>query len=334
MSDQEQPKINQNETKLVIKKYVEELVPYDISVIGHGKGFTNLTSTMCYHNSLMQCILSLPAVYKAILKTKFQHFLTNTLKRLWEVYYEFAENKNDELDQLNQKLWQAIIQISKQRSDLRQFDTGQQDASEGLLLFLSVIEKSVPDLYVRFEHMYSHVIYCVDCQAKKTVKKKGTIIHVKQSFKSNQHPMFASFRQPNTLNEYIISHDSHIEGYICEKCKSKKDKFSLYVIQGLPEILPILFEKYHDKTETKFPEELTFHSAIPGRMLVYRLVAQCEHSGGQGGGHYWAITQRSNGVVNLNDARVTPSVFTPTTNTYMIFYHYVGSREIIKLLQT
>lgn len=328
--DPSRNKINQDETKQVVKKYAEALIPYDISLIGHGKGFLNSTSTMCYHNSLMQCLLSLPSIYKVITKTKYEHFLTNTLRRLWEVYYNFTESKANELDELNKKLWHTVIQISKQRADLKQFDTGQQDANEGLLLFLSVIEKSVPDLYILFEHMYFHIIYCIDCQTQKTIKKKGTIIHVKQSFKSHQHPMFATFKQPNSLNEYIIKHDSYIEGYTCEKCKSKKAKFSLNLIQGLPEILPILFEKYHDKSETKFPEELTFNSINPGKNLIYRLVAQCEHSGTQSGGHYWAVAQRSNGVINLNDSRISPSMFAPTINTYMVFYHYVGERTTKK----
>ena len=60
-------KINQDET---IKKYAEALIPYDISLIGHGKGFLNSTSTMCYHNSLMQCLLSLPSIYKVIVTGK------------------------------------------------------------------------------------------------------------------------------------------------------------------------------------------------------------------------------------------------------------------------
>lgn len=310
-------------------KHANVLIPYDLTEIRRGRGFTNFTGTMCYHNSLMQCILSLPAIYKILSETPYQHFLTQTLKQFWESYHNPSEETtNTQVNELNQKLWNTIIEISKKRADIKQFDRGQQDANEGFMFFLSVIEKTVPDLYSLFEHVYSNIIYCVDCSAQLRVEKKGTVIHVNHSPETNQHPMFSKFPQPKTLNEYIISHSSHIVGYKCEKCDSRKDKLSINLIRGVPEILTVLFEKYYDKTEMNFPEELAFCSNTPNENLVYRLVAQCEHSGNQGGGHYWAIVQRSNGVVNLNDNSVSSAVFKPTSNTYMVFYHYVGKRSI------
>ncbi len=321
-TDKQEVKLKQDET---VQKYVEPLIKYSSYCIKKGKGFVNSTSTMCYHNSLMQCLLSLPSIYKVISNSKKQHFLTNSLKKLWELYYGLNGQEDDtQLNQLNQKIWNAIIEISKQRADKKTFDQGQQDANEGLLLFLSVVEQALPELYVLFEHVYWHIIYCVDCDTQKTVKKKGTIFHVKQSFKTDQHPMFSQFKQPSNLNEYLICHDSYIVSYKCEKCQSIKPKFSINLIRGLPEILPVLFEKYSEKTLTPFPLELYFKSAKPGISLAYKLFAQCEHSGNQGGGHYWAIAERSNGVIRLNDSSISPAVFEPTLNTYMVFYHYIG----------
>ena len=95
----------------------------------------------------------------------------------------------------------------------------------------------------------------------------------------------------------------------------------------IPEILPIIFKKYDNKmkkleVKTLFPEKLEFTASGGKKKLVYKLVAQCEHSGTLNGGHYYAIGLRKDGWKLLNDSFVTDGTPGPTNNTYMVFYHF------------
>jgi ubiquitin C-terminal hydrolase len=93
----------------------------------------------------------------------------------------------------------------------------------------------------------------------------------------------------------------------------------------VPEILPIVFKKYMNKSITPFPATLEFVSNGIQTKLIYKLVAQSEHSGNMMGGHYWAICQRKSDWQTLNDLSVSSGQAGPTINTYMIFYHYAKS---------
>jgi hypothetical protein len=52
------------------------------------------------------------------------------------------------------------------------------------------------------------------------------------------------------------------------------------------------------------------------------------------GGHYWAICLRREcnnlKFKNLNDSSVSNAIAGPTPNSYMIFYHYIGTEDITK----
>jgi hypothetical protein len=65
----------------------------------------------------------------------------------------------------------------------------------------------------------------------------------------------------------------------------------------IPEVFIVQYKKYNAKWSSASPEILKFkHSK---NKLLYQLVSQSQHSGGQSGGHYWSISKRNGGVFKL-----------------------------------
>lgn len=97
----------------------------------------------------------------------------------------------------------------------------------------------------------------------------------------------------------------------------------------IPPVLQIMFNQYGAHTSHYFPTQ--FHlTSKTGSTLVYRVVAQVEHSGNLRGGHYWAhaLRQVPNGAETqatyiLNDSSVAAGpALGPTRQTYLVFYHF------------
>jgi len=93
----------------------------------------------------------------------------------------------------------------------------------------------------------------------------------------------------------------------------------------IPEILCISVNKYIRKYNTKLPNELEFLYKTKNKKLIYKLVAQSEHYGSQGGGHYNAIVLRKNKSYLCDDMSVNNTILGTTLNTYICFYHYFNS---------
>jgi ubiquitin C-terminal hydrolase len=96
----------------------------------------------------------------------------------------------------------------------------------------------------------------------------------------------------------------------------------------IPEILCISVNKYIRKYNTKLPNELEFLYKTKNKKLIYKLVAQSEHYGSQGGGHYNAIVLRKNKSYLCDDMTVNNTIIGTTLNTYICFYHYFNSIDL------
>lgn len=291
------------------RKVKKVLEPYDINLVPEANGLTNQSITMCYHNSLMQCLLSLPSIRKTLETTK-DNMLASIFRELWSAY-----EKKQPTDEINCRMWNAIIETSKKRNDIVKFNRDQQDVNEGLMLFLSVFEKSIPELYNLFTHSYKQCIGCACCNHRKTIKQEdNTVINVNMT-------SHIEYKDKKGLEGYISHHTEILKEYTCESCGSKKDKISLSSITRLGDIIVVMFtEKYKEKKLIDFPQELRFPS--DGGHLIYKLVAQCEHMGSQTGGHYNVKAVRKDGVFLINDSVVSKDELSPTANTYLIFYHF------------
>lgn len=157
----------------------------------------------------------------------------------------------------------------------------------------------------------------------------------------------------NTLQEFIMCPKTILKDVICDTCKSRCKKLGYSSLAVLPEILVVVIKKYHiiDKrhvskldTLTQLPDELKFESNS-NKILTYKPIVQIMHSGGIGGGHYWAHAIRRSDIsietntsietnkndykwFNLNDSSATyisapVQKFVSDVNSYTVIYHLI-----------
>jgi ubiquitin C-terminal hydrolase len=228
------------------------------------------------------------------------------------------------------------MKIAQARKDRVKMDSGQQDAHEGLMMFLDAME-TIPEVRRLFEHRYKIEIKCYKC-GKIIVDRKETNLYmdVQPDLKTDQGSiaaMMSADKFQTTKMDLVsfIRHQSGVhEGFTCTnpECKDKGDKLKTSTLCMVPEILPILIKKYLRKTLTLFPATLEFLGKGNTKKYTYVLVAQSEHAGSMGGGHYWAICRRKDGWKTLNDTSVSPGSPGPTENTYILFYHFLSVSDV------
>ena len=309
-----------------------DIIPYEEKYVPRGFGFVN-HSAMCYLNSLLQSLLSLPSLFNILNQQHQNKELINPLGiKLLEIYNQSMQYNN--ISDLNKNIYQELVKISHYRlsnSEIK-FDPGQQDIHEALSLILDGLE-NIQGINRLFMHRYKWSVFCDKCK-KHTGEKMldGKVFILEPSLKNEQDIIFErvdpDFNKTMDLNRFIeIQKSCTDEFYACSQCKTKSKKFTETYITMVPEILSIMLKKYKEKILTDFPEMLTFtYIKDKSKKLIYRLVAQVEHLGGMSGGHYYAICKRSDGWKTLNDSSVSDGRPIPTPNTYMLFYHFDGIR--------
>jgi ubiquitin carboxyl-terminal hydrolase 2/21 len=308
---------------------MSELTPYNIEFIPNGQGFINLGNT-CYFNSFIQCLLSCSSIYEALNKNKDKlNTLTKKLLNLWNKALNDQDTSRDAIP-----IWNEIIRISQNQRNRIKMDNGQQDSHEALMMFLDAIE-NIPMLRILFDHRHRIVIDCDKCNQTVVDKKENnSVFEVQSDLRTEQIEKFKDkdpyFNKSMELNDFLKKQYGYVdENFICPNCKQKGEKIKKTVLTLVPEILPIVIKKYKNTNSVmKFPEKLHFISKNI-TIYNYELVAQSEHSGGMGGGHYWAICKRKNGWLLLNDnshpRQESPG---PTPNTYLLFYHFINEKSI------
>lgn len=313
---------------------MSDLIKYNEKLVPKGNGFINLGAT-CYHNSILQCLLSCTSIFQTLEKNiKKEHIFKNPLvQNMLKLHRESLNGKN--VNNLCVPIWKDIMNISRSRQDNVRFNSGQQDAHEGLMLFLDVCD-TIPEIKRLFEHRHRIRILCDKCQ-KWVVDRFETNLtfDVQSDLKTEQHLKFKNideyYNTSMPLNEFLRNQNGYVdENYICPNpdCKEKGFKYKTTTLTMIPEILPILIKKYKNKQVTPFPNSLEFLAKGKSEKLIYKLVAQSEHSGTISSGHYWAICKRSDGWKNLNDTSVNDGQPGPTPYTYVLFYHFDGTVKL------
>lgn len=310
---------------------MSDLVKYDKSFIPNGQGLINLGAT-CYFNSLLQCILSCPSIYKVLNDNiDKEHVKSNSLAMKLMLLWETAL-KGESIYQICVPVWRDIIQISQKQNNRIRMDNGQQDAHEGLMMFLDAME-TIPEVQRLFKHRHRIQIMCEHCNScVSDTRGENFVFEVQADLKSEQIDKFKTvdeyYNTSMPLNEFLRKQNGYVDSnYACPKCGRKGEKFKTTTLTMIPEILPVLIKKYGNKVLTPFPAKLEFLAKGGQKKYVYKLVAQSEHSGSMSGGHYWAIGLRQNGWMVLNDSNANPGNAGPTENTYIVFYHYFGEEN-------
>jgi ubiquitin C-terminal hydrolase len=211
----------------------------------------------------------------------------------------------------------------------------QEDAHDCIMYLLDMI----PDMAKMFTLKYESKMQCRACRHE-TAPRIDSEIFI-------DIPEFTPLtNEPTDIATYIKCHYQLPDDYKCEKCQIRGECQQISTISELPRVIMIVFKKYTGKSVRLFPETLTF-----GRH-IFTVVAQIEHAGNQGGGHYYLRAKRAKppqmyekmarrgtlsaellehvyklsadpmGIFVLDDDRANISFagFVPTPNTYVVFY--------------
>jgi len=298
-----------------ILKYNNDLIPNPV-------GLNNFGNT-CYLNSLLQCLLSCSSFNSIFINQNNNNHNNNSQNNsqnnneLFISYKNFLQQilNNNYSSSLSYHVYRNLILGANKRKDTVKFmSENQQDAQEGFLLLIDILNnKALERLFNYRNHIKMKCNLCNNWCLDKYEENLIMIIN----------PEYETDKNIKNINEFLISHVDEIdENHRCDICKKKSSKTKITNLVMIPEILCISVNKYIRKYNTKLPNQLEFLYKSKNKKLIYMLVAQSEHYGSMGGGHYNAIVLRKNQAYLCDDMCVNTTVMGTTLNTYICFYHY------------
>lgn len=289
----------------------------------------NNTGAICYFNSLLQAILSCQSIYNTVQDITIDSDLNKTLtgRTFVQTVRTAMGNNAGECAASSSKLLSALIADLEEKIGKTNFGKMQESASEGFVWLLDMMENpesKVHPITKLFRHRYEIEYYCQNCKDIVSVQEDSGI-SINLFFYDEWHKPISDAA---TFADAIRVHLSYTDkGYKCPKCKRVVNGIRRYTLTRTPEIMVCLFNQYVDKKLRYFPTAFK----IPDQnnsAHVYQLVAQVEHSGNLGGGHYVCKATRKAGTTTapflFNDTGVTEiPKLEPTAGTYMIFYQKI-----------
>ena len=277
------------------------------------------TGSICYLNSLLQSLLSCTSITEFFLSNKKRFVDGDNILAIEYINLinQFSNNTNNPIDPSG--VFSALVKVLRKKYPQKKFGDGQEDVNEGFHMFLDSINDG--GLYKLFMHRYKICIWCIDCNKQVSVQTDESCV---VEISGDYIPLSNTTYHP--INKQILEYMSKVSDYKCPSCGNTRC-LRFYQISYAPEIIPVVFTKYHKKNKIDFPEHLSL-PALTGGVLRYILVSKVEHSGGRNGGHYWVDCYRKNRqgekkIFNVNDSSVMLGNFVPSRDTYMIFYHSV-----------
>lgn len=304
-----------------INTYKEEYIPYPF-------GLTN-SGAICYFNSLLQSLLSCSSFNEIVLNDK--KLATNNVINNYITILKFGlDNTNANTvykGSAHLQMIQIIKRLQSKSTNKIKFGDGQQDVDEGLKLLIDAINnKKIIEI---FQMRYRGFIYCKSCkythQSAPDIGDPNFTIELSLTLFDN----IPENKHASIIQKYILHHNEYIDNnYICPNCNITGNQLKIAKLSMVPEIIILLFKKFQKigpsttaiKKNINFPHQLQFNNGA----MKFRIVSQCEHSGGINGGHYYAISQRKSEIYNLNDTscHITNN-FISSANTYLVFYHII-----------
>lgn len=321
---------------------------YDGKYVPSPFGLIN-TGAICWCNSAIQSLLSCAQFNYMMIenkeKLKNNKVATTYIEIIEELLKDDKINENECRSISTRMLNSIIIELKKQKrkSDLLSF--GQKDASDGILIFLELIDcRPVSNLFL---HRYENASLCMKC-------KKVSFVNTKEP------PNIANeitFREEITTEQEflkkLLMHWTPNDGIMCEKCKEKTDESVIvYTLKMVRELLMILIMNTTEGTinpnnlikneiplhrfKYPYPEHIYMPTNKKSK-LKYKLVSMIEQLGGRryqstpgnrasstSSGHYVATCFRQGKYWDFNDTSVTSSKFKQSQNAYVLIYSLLG----------
>lgn len=293
------------------------------------------TGAICYLNSFLQSLMSCTSITEFFLKNE-EKFIKEENKVAIEYIkllnnVKKAKSYKDIINPVG--VSQEILKFAEKRKDNVKMGHGQEDSGEVLTLFLDAIDSK--ELYEFFMYKYSVKIWCLTCIKQiSEMKDESCILEVPPHFSGLIVDDDSEDVKADPLNAHIRQYISVLDDYTCAHCKMQKC-CRIYQLASAPEIITVMFNKFYKKSNINFPQSLSFPS-FNSSIINYKMVAKIEHSGGLGGGHYWAHCFRKGGpeqvsndplsskiMYALNDSTVSKGTNKPSEESYIVFYHTI-----------
>jgi hypothetical protein len=265
-------------------------------------GFINHNS-ICYLNSILQCLLSSSKLVKHIVKNR----------------EEYSKKKNNYIVKLSDAFLRLILKNAKNESDVAYMSVeinkimnilGQQCAAEMLL-------KIIEDL--NLEHLFEQKIeksfYCMNCNNIVSIKRDIAYINNISLEDNNSETLSKNFIKKINMDF------NYIDDYQCNKCKKKTKLIILNCLDKVSDLFIISFNKYIKKDLIQFPENIL----LTEKKIKYQLIGIINHIGDyRSGGHYWSEIKRNSCYYNIDDTAVQKiDNFNIIKNNFILFYEKV-----------
>jgi hypothetical protein len=289
-------------------------------------GMVNI-GAICWWNSLLQILFSLPAFNKFLLEREEEMDAKSTsvlrsayisvIRKLIpysQTAVQLPSNSN-EFELASQKILSAFVLESRKRKQQVIDLHGQEGPANGLCVFLEFLY--FDDIYSVFHNKYERIVVCTHCKDKISV-------HGDKSPYIDMY-MCKEFKTKKDYEDHIRFHITELDSFKCEKCKTTMRRIErLERLKMLREVIILVYEK--SERVKWFPDRLDFMS-VDDKMLRYKLVGQIEHGGNYdyqrhvSSGHYWAKALRNSGWKTFNDQSVSNASYNPNKSVHMVIYH-------------
>lgn len=293
-----------------------DLSVYDQEFVAGLFSLNNNGNNLCYLNSLIQALVSLPSFNQFLMMRKEDLTKNKTAMAFIEL---LEQNPQPEKDSKFSKirndttlpLLRALVEFRRSMASKYNFQIGaQEDAHEGLMLLVDALGWMPPinskpqtnEIDALFHVRYSSEIYCRECKHKRKSGPEDQPDYLEPpeimvDLSEDNPNIQESLETKEQIQNYIKRNLQFPDEYRCENCKTQNKLdpvtkkvqskvYQVYSLARLSEVIVIIFKKYKTKKVRFFPPELEFPSR--GGTLHYRVVAQIEHMGGEKGGHYTA----------------------------------------------
>lgn len=318
---------------------MSDYLVYDPKYVPRAFGLNN-TGAICWFNSLMQSLLSCPALTRYMLENEAK-FADNrmaseyirVLKLLFDVDDKGCVIKPVDapptmIQCASTMVLNGLMHEIKnnQKGKKKKPPCGQEGVQDYFNDFMDLLnEDGVTRL---FNNKYEYLICCDHCK------------HILVNKRSTEKDLFVdmdcgrSFADRNEFQSWITAHATEIDEYKCEKCGQKSQKIlRMQHLCLLREVVVVFFKWIRRNSNFWYPQHLQFKCKDGGH-LTYKVVAQIEHVGyynpvtHTSSGHYYARGLRER-VYEFNDLGMRPAETTPTSQTHVVFYHLMPRNTVL-----
>jgi len=236
-----------------------------------------------FHNTGAICYFN-SLIQCVLSSTNFIKFILDDKKE--PLFTEFLKN-------ITEDNWDMIFTTKLLRN--HNIIQGNQSSSEYFIFMIDLLK--LEDI---FECHHKLISKCVNCGFIKESKDitYNTLIN-------------------NDIKEFF-HYTETIENVNCDNCKIKSDIQRKRIVEGIPPVIVLSFNKYFGKKNVYYPEFFSNDE------VSYRLVGTVEHFGVLGAGHYISRISRGEKYYLIDDSRTSEiKDIRPTPETYMIFYERI-----------